>query len=268
METNITERKFLLNSIVNLEKYPLDNSVFVNQCKNSIDADGCVILPNFLREDSIEQLIQESNLNQCKAFYCEQNHSVYISPPDENFPSDHALNRQVVSSKGCITDDQIGESSDLKVLYKSKLFRNFIAGVVGEGSLYEYADNLSSINIHYADESQELGWHFDNSSFAVTLLIQKSKKGGEFQYIRNFRDADNDEMNFDGVQQLLEGKLNYESLIMEPGTLVLFRGRNSIHRVTPVEGDLTRILAVLAYNSKSNVALSETSRMTFYGRLD
>jgi len=35
-----------------------------------------------------------------------------------------------------------------------------------------------------------------------------------------------------------------------------------------VEGDLTRILAVLAYNSEPNVALSETSRMTFYGRLD
>ena len=268
METNITERKFLLNSIVNLDEYPLDNSAFINQCKNSIDTDGCIVLPNFLRQDSIEQLIQESNLNQCKAFYCKQNHSVYISPPDKNFPSDHPLNRQVVSSKGCITDDQIEDSSDLKVLYKSTLFRNFISGVVGEGRLYKYADNLSSINIHYASETEELGWHFDNSSFAVTLLIQKSKKGGEFQYIRNFRDTGNNEMNFDGVQQLLDGDLKYDSLAMEAGTLVLFRGRNSIHRVTPVESDLTRILAVLAYNSEPNISLSETSRMTFYGRLN
>ena len=75
-------------------------------------------------------------------------------------------------------------------------------------------------------------------------------------------------MNFDGVQQLLDGDLNYDSLAMEAGTLVLFRGRNSIHRVTPVEGDLTRILAVLAYNSEPNISLSETSRMTFYGRLN
>ena len=30
----------------------------------------------------------------------------------------------------------------------------------------------------------------------------------------------------------------------------------------------TRILAVLAYNSEPNISLSETSRMTFYGRLD
>ena len=50
------------------------------------------------------------------------------------------------------------------------------------------------------------------------------------------------------------------------GTLVFFRGRNSMHRVAPNEGARTRMLAVLAYNSKPGVALSETARMTFYGR--
>jgi predicted 2-oxoglutarate/Fe(II)-dependent dioxygenase YbiX len=86
--------------------------------------------------------------------------------------------------------------------------------------------------------------------------------------VRNFRDADNNDMNFSGVKKLLRGEIDSESLSMEPGTLVLFRGKNSIHRVTPVEGDLTRILAVLAYNSEPNISLSETSRMTFYGRLN
>ena len=267
-EINMPEKNLSLNAIVNLNKYPLDKSSFINQCKSSIDAEGCIVLPDFLRKDSIRQLIKESRQNQYKALKSKQKHSVYIAPSDESLPVDHPYNRQVISSKGCITDDQLEDNSDLKNLYRSELFRDFIAEVVGEKYLYEYADNLSSINIHYAAESQELGWHFDNSSFAVTLLIQQSHKGGEFQYIRNFRDADNNEMNFDGVQQLLEGNLNYESLMMNPGTLVLFRGRNSIHRVTPVEGDLTRILAVLAYNSEPNVALSETSRMTFYGRLD
>ena len=64
MKINTIERKLSLNSIVDLDKYPLDNSAFVNQCKHSIDADGCVVLPNFLRQDSIEKLIQESDLNQ------------------------------------------------------------------------------------------------------------------------------------------------------------------------------------------------------------
>ena len=95
-----------------------------------------------------------------------------------------------------------------------------------------------------------------------------TESGGEFQYIRDFRDTDKEDMNYDGVDKLLKNQISYDTLNMNSGTLVLFRGKNSIHRVTPVEGEKTRILAVLAYNSEPNISLSETSRMTFYGRLD
>ena len=258
----------VLNSVVDQTKYPLSNKSFISKCRHLIDEDGCVVLPGFLTKNAIRRLIEESNRNKHKAFYCKQEHSVYISPVDKNFPADHPRNRLVVSTKGCITDDQISEDSCLKVLYKAQLFRDFLAEVLGEQCLYGYADNLSSINIHYASETQELGWHFDNSSFAVTLLIQEPQKGGEFQYVRSFRNAETGEMNFDGVDRLLEDEVEYRSLVMNAGTLVLFRGKNSIHRVTPVKGAVTRILAVLAYNSEPNISLSETSRMTFYGRLD
>jgi len=49
---------------------------------------------------------------------------------------------------------------------------------VGEQALFEYADPLSSINVHYAGEGQELNWHFDNSEFAITLLLQAPLAGG------------------------------------------------------------------------------------------
>jgi hypothetical protein len=74
-------------------------------------------------------------------------------------------------------------------------------------------------------------------------------------------------MNYTGVDALLSGKIKPDCLAMDPGTLVLFRGRNSIHRVAPNESDTTRMLAVLAYNAEPGVALSESARMTFYGRL-
>ena len=45
---------------------------------------------------------------------------------------------------------------------------------------YPYEDPLSSINIHYASEGQELGWHFDNSSFAITLLLENLKAAVNF----------------------------------------------------------------------------------------
>ena len=262
------KKRLILNSVVDQIKYPLSDKSFISKCRHLIDKDGCVVLPGFLTKNAIRRLMEESNRNKHKAFYCKQEHSVYISPADKNFPADHPRNRLVVSTKGCITDDQISEDSYLKVLYKAQVFRDFLAEALGEQCLYGYADSLSSINIHYASETQELGWHFDSSSFAVTLLIQEPERGGEFQYVRSFRNSEKGEMNFDGVNRLLEDRVEYRSLAMSAGTLVLFKGRNSIHRVTPVGGDVTRILAVLAYNSEPNISLSETSRMTFYGRLD
>jgi predicted 2-oxoglutarate/Fe(II)-dependent dioxygenase YbiX len=126
---------------------------------------------------------------------------------------------------------------------------------------------LSSINLHYANEGQELGWHFDNSSFAITLLVQSPKGGGEFEYVTNLRNASQGDMNYDGVNQVLAGKVNSKKLAVSAGDLVLFRGRDALHRVTPTQGDRTRMLVVLAYNSEPNVALSESARTTFYGRL-
>jgi len=41
-----------------------------------------------------------------------------------------------------------------------------------------------------------------------------------------------------------------------------------MHRVTPTEGDKTRMLVVLAYNTEPNISLSESARMTFFGRLE
>lgn len=240
---------------------------FIAECKNTLDEAGVLVLKDFIQPDAIEQIKNEGSENITKAYFCANKHTVYLTPQDENLPLDHPRNIEVTSSKGLIGDDQIPENSSLKTLYKSQIFQTFIRKVVGEEGLYPYADPLSSVNLHFAKEGQELGWHFDNSSFAITLLIDKPDGGGDFEYIKDLRDADTGDMNYDGVGNLLSGALKPETLNMEAGTLVLFRGRNSIHRVTPTIGSKTRMLAVLAYNSKPNVELSESARMTFYGRL-
>jgi predicted 2-oxoglutarate/Fe(II)-dependent dioxygenase YbiX len=74
-------------------------------------------------------------------------------------------------------------------------------------------------------------------------------------------------MNFDGVAAVLDGTVTPQRLAMAAGTLVLFRGRNALHRVAPVTGTRTRMLVVLAYNAEPGIALSESARLTFYGRL-
>ena len=256
-----------VTDIVDLDRHPLGDAQFRARSRATLDTEGVVVLESLIRPRALSAMQTEAQSGQDQAYFCKQSHSVYLTPPDPMHAPTHPANRQVSSSKGCICDDVIAVQSPLRILYDAPLFRDFVKATTKEGELHPYADPLSSINIHYAKRGQELGWHFDNSSFAITLLIQKPTAGGTFEYVKDLRDADAGDMNYDGVRAVLEGKRTPEVLSMDPGTLVLFRGRNSLHRVSPNASDRTRMLAVLAYNSKPGVMLSEHARMTFYGRL-
>jgi hypothetical protein len=257
-----------LAQIVDLKEFPIGDADFRATCRETLDRDGLLVMSGFMTAAAVDAVHGEGAANRDQAYFCAQNHTVYLSPPDPAFAPDHTRNRMVESSKGCITDDVVPANSALRALYNADLFQEFLCDTLGEAGLFEYADPLSSINIHYAETGQELGWHFDNSSFAITLMIQPAEKGGQFEYVTGVRDAAADDMNFDGVAAVLDGWTPVKQLAMEAGALVLFRGRNAMHRVAPNLGERTRMLAVLAYNAEPGVSLSESARMTFYGRME
>lgn len=254
-------------SIISLDAHPINDVAWRHSCREKLNANGVLVLRQFLQPAALNAIISEAGAQRHLAYHTSSNHNVYLMKTDPEFSADHPRNRDITSTKGCITDDLIASDSPLRALYNSAEFQSFLCDVLGEKALYSYADPLSSINIHYAPHGKELGWHFDNSSFAITLLLQKPLAGGIFQYVKDLRDADAGEMNYDGVGEVLDERRAVDQLAMDPGDLVLFRGRNSLHRVTPTEGEVTRMLVVLAYNTKPGIALSENARMTFYGRL-
>ncbi len=255
------------SEIINTAKHPITEAPFTAKIKQELNQNGIVVLEDFMTPEAIETIRLEGLENETKVYAKTEKHTVFLSPTDDNFPPDHPRNKLITSSKGCLTDDQISPNSPLRELYNSTDFKNFMCEVLDEDQLHPYADPLSSINLHFAKHGQELGWHFDNSSFAITLMIQPPEKGSEFEFVRDVRNADAGEMNFDAVGKILEGNVRTESLTMDAGTLVLFRGRNSMHRVKPNLGTRTRMLAVLAYNSEPGISLSEEARKTFYGRV-
>ncbi len=260
---------YLMNveSYLNFDNHPITSERFRVDCKRVLDTHGLLKLDAFLNSEAVKSVRREADTHANLAYFASAEHNVYLSPSDPGFEQAHPRNRTVCSSKGCITTDQIPEESLLHQLYHDDRFKSFLCAVLGEDALYEYDDPLSSINLHYASQGQELGWHFDNSSFAITLLIQKPAEGGVFEYVSDTRDANAGDMNFAAVESILNGETSVSQLEINPGDLVLFRGRNSLHRVTPVSGDVTRLLVVLAYNTEPGIALSESARRTFYGRL-
>ena len=73
--------------------------------------------------------------------------------------------------------------------------------------------------------------------------------------------------NYTAVDRILNNTTKPKKFNLPEGTLALFRGQNALHRVTPTEGERTRILAVFAYNSKPGIAISPETSMIFYGRV-
>jgi predicted 2-oxoglutarate/Fe(II)-dependent dioxygenase YbiX len=91
-------------------------------------------------------------------------------------------------------------------------------------------------------------------------------EGGEFEYYKNCRLDENGNINFDLLQNIVNEKINCTKVKMNPGDLMIFRGKQSLHRVRSILGG-ERILVTLNFNSSEGISLSETSRMTFFGRL-
>ena len=256
-------------SVVDLAAHPLDDPAYAELCRKQLLDEGALLLVGFLRTEVVAELITEAERQKHLAFYSEQTYNVYLDPPDPSKPDDDARSRAIVGSKGAVTTDQVASDSALRTVYDSPMFRSFLCEVLGEDALYEYADPLSSINVNYYDQGLELGWHFDNSSFSVTLLLQDPEAGGVFEFVPDMRDTTTGVQNEVGVVAQLDGRGKGPLLQLDQtaGDLVLFRGREALHHVTPVEGDRTRLLVVLAYNTEPGLSLSENARMTFFGRL-
>ena len=259
--------------MIPVDPSPMDGSLHLlddpdhrQRCRQVLDAEGALVLEGFFTAEAVARVVADSSPREDEAFYAASTHNVYLTPSDPDLAPDHAFNRQVVSSKGLIADDQIPADSPLRTVYDDAAFRDFLCAVLGIDAIHPYADDLSSINVHFASAGRELGWHFDNSSFAVTMLLQAPEAGGTFEYVAGVRDADAGEMAFDTVGAVLDGDHPVETLAFAPGDLVLFRGRNAMHRVTPTEGSVTRLLVVFALNDRPGVALSDSALQTFYGR--
>ena len=47
---------------------------------------------------------------------------------------------------------------------------------------------IFGINYNYYQNTQQLGWHFDNASFAYNSRYVRAEKGGEFEYVNSCRD--------------------------------------------------------------------------------
>ena len=228
---------------------------------------NAAVLPDFLTQESLEILRQQSDALAPQAFRSASRATPYLGPIDESFPAGHPCNTITQSSVEVVAYDQFAKDDGLRALYEWDPLLNFVRECLGLERLFRYADPFGALNLAVMRDGDLLGWHFDMTDFVVSIAIQSSVNGGHFENAKQIRSSD--EPNYDLIQSVLSGQSpeSVRTEPMTPGTLMLFNGRWSMHRVTRIEGDIPRYVALLAYDTKPGTDSTDTLKMSRYGRL-
>jgi hypothetical protein len=261
-----------LGDIVDLERYPITDRShpayleLVAHSQSLLGQEGVAIFPGFVRDQSVVAMADQTLALHPRMFHFREKHTVYFKPQEEGVDAQHPLRRLMDTEKDTVAYADIPADHSIRQIYQSDDVLCFIKDVLNLDALYRHADPLAALNLQGFTAGQQLGWHFDRSDFSVTLSLQAASAGGDFEYVRMLRN-ENDDCH-DAVRQFLDDPKTQqvEVLPQVPGTLTLFRGRYSLHRVTPVEGDRLRLNAVFAYVDQPNVEFSDYARQLFYGR--
>ena len=260
-----------MDDILNLDTYPLDQpdstawTALVARCREDLAQTGMFNLEGLLRPEVAQAEATEfAPRFATESFLHEREHNIYFLKSVPGLPADHPALQRFHTSNNTICGDQIDGSAVLR-LYEWAPFIAFLAATMDKPALYGMDDDMSRLNVMAYKEGQALNWHFDRSEFTTTLLLQAPERGGAFEYRTDLRS--DEDPNYDGVGRMLDGLDDQvRQLQVSPGTLTVFKGKNTAHRVTPSEGPNPRIIAVLSYYETPGVRFSDEERIGFFGR--
>ncbi len=256
---------------LDLDSFPLGEptsagyGALVARCRDELLHRGMFDLVGFLRPGAIAQSLATARpLIEHHSFEHRRTHNIYFLPSVAGLPPEHPALRQVETSNRTVCADQLTGSA-LLAIYEWTPLRRFIADVIEVAELHPMDDALARVNVMSYREGEALNWHFDRSEFTTTLLLQSPTDGGSFEFRPALRSAD--DPNYDGVAQLIEGT---DPLVqhhdIEPGTLTVFAGRHTAHRVTEIIGERDRVVAVFSYFEQPGIVFTDAERLGFYGR--
>jgi len=260
-----------VSRVVDLERYPIHvdgeaRRQLVADVQKDVRSVGCAVIKQFVKPEAIPALVAEGDRVSHLGHRNFNRTNPYFTQLPADLPDTHPLRRFYDRSNAFVPADNFGEDSIIRAMYEWSSFAPFIQEVLEEPSFYRYADPLADVVINLAEEGNGFPWHFDTNNYTVTLAIQNAEHGGEFEFSPNLRTSTDE--NYDGVGKVLDGDQSLiHSLHLEPGDLQIFKGRYSLHRVTPLSGPTMRYVAIFSFTEIEGVVGSPERTKQLYGRV-
>ncbi|MDF1749771.1 MAG: 2OG-Fe(II) oxygenase [Alphaproteobacteria bacterium] len=259
-----------LSDIIDLDRYPLhvaSSDAYRTLClekQRDWQQRGAFSLPGLIQGDQVTRAVAEIiGKMETSSFRHKHHHNIYFTDDTDALPDDIAA-LSLTTSHRTLTCDQLA-GSIIRAVYEWPALCDFIRTVMGVPALYPMADPMAGLNVMAYGDGEGLNWHFDRAKFAVTILLQAPADGGQFEFHRGLRTAQ--DPNFEGIRRLLSGQDDeIQQGRATPGTMTVFAGYGSAHRVAPVIGSRPRIMAVLSYMEEPDYYYCAEDRIRFYGR--
>jgi hypothetical protein len=257
---------------VDVDTYPLlregtsDWVRFIERIRHQLAAIDCFVLSGFISQHRLTDLSAEGRAIAPRAWSRIETVNAYNIAFAPDLPDWHPGGIPLERGNAFVARDQIPSNFLISRLFQNPPFQRFVAACFGMKRVFELADPLSGLCLNVLKVGREHPWHFDTNEFTVSLLTQKPEGGGVFEYCPNIRSPENE--NFSTVRDVLEGHGGQlvRRVALDAGDLVLFRGRYSLHRVTPVDGETERHSAILAYTKEPGVIGSPERTRQLFGR--
>jgi hypothetical protein len=261
-----------MRDILDLDRYPLDKVgtpqwlALVDRCKADLASNGMFNLEGLVRPEALRRCVDEiMPVMNTLSFTHTREHNIYFLKSIPGLPEDHPALTRTKTINHTVCADQISQTV-VMYIYEWAPMVLFLQETMEQGALYPMRDALARVNVMAYRAGEALNWHFDRSVFTTTLLLQAPEKGGDFVYRTDLR-SDTDP-NYDGVARLLRGEdPEVKMLKLAAGTLNVFRGRNTAHKVSTVEGNRERLIAVFSYYPRPGVVFTPEEQRGFYGRV-
>lgn len=198
------------------------------------------------------------------SFVHKRSHNIYFKKDMPGLDALHPAMRMSETINHTVCYDQIPNSTPAWI-YEWPPFVVFLAAAMQKDTLFPMRDPLARLNVMSYRDGEQLNWHFDRSEFTTTLLLQAPEQGGDFVYRSDLRTET--DPNYDGVAKLLRGlDPDVKTLTLSAGTLNVFRGKNTAHKVSTVRGSKERMVAVFSYFDRPGVMFTKEDQLAFYGR--
>ena len=251
-----------MNSVVNSARYPihdLESQVvldLVASARSNLTTFGACHFSQFLSTAGLSDCLKEAMSLESQAHPSNNEYTPYYQEPDDGYPAGHPRNSTVRFAVRYVSRKLIPNDSPLRMLFEGDDLLAFLRKLLPNESLYRFSDDRGSLNYTVMAQDDQLGWHFDGCELVASVLLRSAEFGGDFEYIPSAR-SDKDE-NFPYVESILSGDDKQRlSVNFQPGDMVLFRGRNSLHRVTPILGGTTRLMALMSFDNVEEAPKSD-----------